>query len=652
MGKGDAMGKKGMIRAGGMALAVLLGEPSLAQQALQPALIPARFTQSIRNIEVMPDGSWKATVHMELKLLQAQAIARLGQPVLRYSELNEQLDVTNAYTLKADGTKIPVAPDAIITQQSPGVGSNQFLSDEKQKVILFPNLEVGDTVVYDTVATIKPRLAGNFMFDTFMPTVLTMDKAEVTVSIPKAMAPQLDSVHLDIDKKTDGDRVVYSLHYSNTNPVAQANLQSEFDLSPRFSISTFKDYDVLAAAYGALIDSTFKVTPEIQAKADEITAGVSDHRLEAQKLYDWIGAHVRYIALEFGQGGIVPHDAAHTLGVGYGDCKDQAVLFIALLKAKGIDAYPVLINSTNSFTAPKVASFAVFNHLIVWLPEFKLYADTTTGKLAPFGVIPHAENGKPALVVGLKSGALRTMPLTDAATSSAAYKLSIVADEDNHITSNSSISAGGEFGMAVRALGQLMQGQDGSRLAANILQKSGTPHASGTLSAPPVDADAVSYGLSGAYSTPGAINGLARNNSMPMFDNLRIVNPFSEIFFGPLIEGKNRDVEQVPCYNGHVVDDETLQFPATRHLSKLPEDQKMSRSYATYTEHWVQEGSSVSVHRELVTRFDHALCSGTAKDDLLAIGDRIRLDQRTLLTAEGIAPAAGSATTPQEAVKP
>jgi Transglutaminase-like superfamily len=224
------------------------------------------------------------------------------------------------------------------------------------------------------------------------------------------MPATVDTSHMDAAKKVEGDRVVYSMHYSNENPTIAPQTQSTFDLAPRFSVSTFKDYDSLASAYSALALPMSTVMPAIRAKAEEIMAGSVDRRDQALKIYDWISTHVRYVALEFGQGSIVPHSADHVLSVGYGDCKDHAILFAALLKAKGIDSNLALINAGNTYTVAKVPSLAPFNHPITWLSEFRLYADTTNGRVVPFGLLPLPEYGKPVLHVGNATGALHQPP--------------------------------------------------------------------------------------------------------------------------------------------------------------------------------------------------------------------------------------------------
>jgi transglutaminase-like putative cysteine protease len=611
--------------------------PAQAQIAIPENQWPARVIASDRQVEANLDGSWTAKTHLEIKILSPNAIPALGQPALGYRDQMQQLDISNAYTLKADGRKLAVAPDAILTRQNPASANSPLLSDQKQKVILFPNVEQGDTLVYDSIITSKPEFDGSFIYTILIPTSLPVDRDDVTVSVPRAMAPAIEVHGLSAATSTQGDRVVYAIHFSNSRPVRESLVQSAFDVAPRFSVSTFKDYDAFAATYAKLALGAMTVTPEIQAKADEITAGVNDRRAQAKKIYDWVATHVRYVEVELGQGGIVPHDADRVLANAYGDCKDYAVLFGALLKAKGIDSNLVLVNSTSSFTRSKVPAVIPFNHMIVWLPEFRLYADATNGRFVPFGLLPPSEYGKPAVHIGDRSGALHNLPLSDPAASGTTYKLVLTTDDAGHITSNSSLTATGNFATTLRLLGGLMQGQNGSAIANAILQRNRVAGANGTLTLPPIDIDAASYQVSASYSTAGVVDGIARDEGLALFDNLRLLGPFSGAFFGPLLDNRGGDEAAVPCYNGHAVDDETLQFPATRHLATLPPDSHVSRPHITYVSHWSTDGNSISVHRELNTQFDQMLCSGSAKDDLLVAAGQIRKDAATVLLLPHVA---------------
>ena len=64
------------------------------------------------------------------------------------------------------------------------------------------------------------------------------------------------------------------------------------------------------------------------------------------------------------------------LATGYGDCKDKATLFVAVVKALGFQAYPALLNSGGRVD-PALPSIAQFDHAIaaVERPAGRVYVD-------------------------------------------------------------------------------------------------------------------------------------------------------------------------------------------------------------------------------------------------------------------------------------
>src|SRR4029453_15667813 len=117
------------------------------------------------------------------------------------------------------------------------------------------------------------------------------------------------------------------------------------DYGPRFYVSSMRSYEELGRAYSELVLPKLVVTPPIRELADRLTAGALDRRDEAERLYNWVSRNIRYVALEFGRGSIIPHEAGSVLARGYGDCKDHAVLLMTLLKARGVNSEIVLIDS-------------------------------------------------------------------------------------------------------------------------------------------------------------------------------------------------------------------------------------------------------------------------------------------------------------------
>ena len=55
---------------------------------------------------------------------------------------------------------------------------------------------------------------------------------------------------------------------------------------------------------------------------------------------------VRYFGIEMGSSTVKPGDPSTVFSRRFGDCKDKSLLFVTILRALGIEAYPVLVNST------------------------------------------------------------------------------------------------------------------------------------------------------------------------------------------------------------------------------------------------------------------------------------------------------------------
>jgi hypothetical protein len=109
--------------------------------------------------------------------------------------------------------------------------------------------------------------------------------------------------------------------------------------------------------------------------------------------------HIHYVGLDFGIGRYQPHQADDVLSNEYGDCKDKHTLLATLLKASGIEAWPVLISSSRPLD-PDIPSPAQFDHLITIVPlQGKLVWMDSTAEIAPVGVLFASLRDKQALAV-------------------------------------------------------------------------------------------------------------------------------------------------------------------------------------------------------------------------------------------------------------
>jgi hypothetical protein len=98
-------------------------------------------------------------------------------------------------------------------------------------------------------------------------------------------------------------------------------------------------------------------TPEITAKAQELTAGAPDFYSKLKSITEYIQKNVRYFIVARGIGGLQAHFAADIYRNRYGDCKDKTTLLISMLQAIGIQAYYVPVDDRRGVVDPDAPSF-------------------------------------------------------------------------------------------------------------------------------------------------------------------------------------------------------------------------------------------------------------------------------------------------------
>lgn len=184
----------------------------------------------------------------------------------------------------------------------------------------------------------------------------------------------------------------------------------------------------VAALYDGIARNRMVSSPDIAAKAQELTAGKTDFFDKTEAIAEYVQKNIRYFVIEKGIGGIQPHPAAEIFRNGYGDCKDKSTLLSAMLGSVGIRSQLVLVDTNRGFVDPQAPS-ALGNHAIaaVEIPagyeSSKLHSVVTTkaGKRylivdptwdkTAFGQIEHGLQGGYALLVEPNGGEVIEIPV-------------------------------------------------------------------------------------------------------------------------------------------------------------------------------------------------------------------------------------------------
>ena len=121
---------------------------------------------------------------------------------------------------------------------------------------------------------------------------------------------------------------------------------------PYVAFSVGRSWGEVAAGYGQIVESRIDEAAVEDMTRETISAAETREEVIAGLLAR-VRQDVRYTGVEFGRAAIVPRTPTQTLTRGYGDCKDQATLLIAMLRSAGIDAHLALLNAGTGLDVEK-----------------------------------------------------------------------------------------------------------------------------------------------------------------------------------------------------------------------------------------------------------------------------------------------------------
>ncbi len=393
------------------------------------ALAPSTIESDVHTFTLRDDGSID---EIDDTVLRANTTAGVDEIAERYIWFDRQIDqvqVLEAETITADGTHIPVRPEQIRDVQEPRSADAPTFSDALLKAVIFPAVGPGARVhlKFHKLRT-KPTLPRQFAH-LAEPPRMPIERQQLIFELPADRPLHADARgYTALPPVSEGGRTRYEFDYRRMHFERPENGSVAFaSYGDRLLVTTFADYAAFAATYREGARDATAGDASVRELADALTRGLSDPRDKARAIYDWMRMNIRYVALFLGETAAAPHKVADILANRYGDCKDHVALFGALLSAAGIRNEPALLNLGAVYTLPSVPGYGgdAINHVIVWLPDLGMFADTTAGGIE-FGYLPAGVMDRPALRVD--QGVLVRTPATQALGRSVHLQMQVGGD--------------------------------------------------------------------------------------------------------------------------------------------------------------------------------------------------------------------------------
>jgi len=600
-----------------------------AQDVEQPQGTAPWVKSETMTVTVRPDGTAESVTTVRIKILSAGVLETVGKQTRNFTEGMQTLDIVEAYTEKANGEKVTVDPENILTTDAQSGQATIYHRDQKARTIIFSDLAVGDTTVLTTRLDQKIAMfPGHYTNHLIYPRQTSAAESTAEIIVPKDMPLTVASYGDEIEhRKVEDETTIRHILTYRPKPrvLGETGQTSPWDRDPRVIVTTFKDYEAVGNAYWARAAVKTAVTPQIQALADEITKGIDDRRGQAAAIDAWVKRNIRYVAIYLGAGGYVPNDAAAVLKHKYGDCKDHVTLMSALLAAKGIASEHVLINSGNTYTVPDQPTFGYFNHLIIRIPEFGLFDDPTVSAAA-FGVLGLGDYDKPVLRMsadGMHRDRTPTMQIADHVSTN---RTRITVAADGAVTGETIETATGAFATGSRrsTVQVLSDGLD--RSAEKRLRTLGFP-GRGRFQVPAASDFAEPYAVKAQFTLNEKMTVAAGGTSVIPYGLSMKGRPNGGLL------GDRYDGRQLPfvCYAGRQVEELELSFADGMPLPETIPNRSIDNRWFTYTAQYKIEDRTLKITREFVSRVPGQVCSPELEAEIARPLKQVRADLATRL---------------------
>jgi tetratricopeptide (TPR) repeat protein len=355
------------------------------------------------------DGTGRKETVARIRVQSEAGVQQWGQIQVGYNSANERVEIAYVRVVKQDGSVVKAGDDAVQDLTAPVEHEAPVYTDYRQKHITVPGLRPGEVLEYDMVTVIHtPLAAGQFWADyDFDKTNIMLDE-ELDVDVPSDRPLKLkNKAGMDPRISEDHGRRIY--HWTSSHLEREDDQKDKDkdkkkkkkadDDRPDVQLTTFVSWEQIGRWYASLEKDRRAPSPEVRAKAEELTKGLNTQLDKVEGLYDFVAKNFRYVSLSLGLGRYQPHSAADVLHDQYGDCKDKHTLLASLLEAEGLHASSVLINSSRKLD-PDVPSPSQFDHVITMLPlgHDEVWMDTTA-EVAPFRLLAFSLRNKLALVI-------------------------------------------------------------------------------------------------------------------------------------------------------------------------------------------------------------------------------------------------------------
>ncbi|PMQ01458.1 MAG: hypothetical protein CBR30_05500 [Dictyoglomus sp. NZ13-RE01] len=402
---------------------------------------------------VHKDGSCTNVYHSIIKVQNDKGKERYGEFTIDYDSSFESVRILRARTIKPNGEEL----EAVSIKDYAVFEDYPLYTDQRQIVISMPGLEPGAIIecFYIVEEYTRSVLGKEFQDVHFFQWQDPILLSRYQLKVPQNISFRYRTYNVNLEPKIEkeGEYVTYTWEYKNVPPlIPEPYMPYYANLLAQLWITTYKDWDTLADWVAGISYPQMRPNKAIEDKVKELTENKKTRLEKIKAIYYYVISQIRYVGLEYGIRGLLPHQAEEIFKVKYGDCKDKSVLLITMLRLAGIESYYTLVNTKFSTSLKKELPGFQFDHAICAVPMGKdfLFLDGTAED-TPLGEVPIMDQGCDAMIIKDDGSYIfTTIPQSKPEDNKRAYKVYLNVDEEGVLEGDVDIEYRGIFAVYTR----------------------------------------------------------------------------------------------------------------------------------------------------------------------------------------------------------
>ena len=318
--------------------------PILAGQSAKPAVAPSTEARiPVKNLPVFAksppdltgealviekddtvlrfakDGSSVRTVSITERIVSDAGVRDAGILSFPFAALTQTVTFDSVRVHKPSGEVIETPAEDAQEVPAPVTQVAPMYSDLRTKQLPVKSLSVGDTLEYRvSMKDTNADAPGVFWFAMDFTSGVPVKEETVELRVPRELSVLVKSKKTQPTVSNDGSERVYRWTHETASEYpkkeekdnAAAVTLAEEMFEPDVAMTSFHTWAEMGAWYRGLMKGRPVPDAAIQAKADELTHGLTTDDAKVDALYHYVATQYRYIAVSFGIGRLQPHTAS------------------------------------------------------------------------------------------------------------------------------------------------------------------------------------------------------------------------------------------------------------------------------------------------------------------------------------------------------